>query len=134
MYAVLIETSFFQPGIINRDSIEYSLKETGTVSPEPNEDEEQDEDILRSSELGSVHSLNLMHKTASINSLKRDTPQSIPLADLENELKLSELSLMSTKSYQSIKSYNGSIKVKVIEFFRQAEINSISNFRPSMLS
>ena len=46
------------------------------------------------------------------SSLRNDSPQSIPLADLEGELKLSSLSIMSAKSLQSIKSYHGSMKVQ----------------------
>lgn len=102
---------------------EHSLKEDNNMSPGKNEDEDEEESILRSEELtGSTHSLNsgfkLMQKTNSMSSLKlgrssprNDTPQSIPLADLDNELKISDLSLVSAKSLQSIKSYHGSIKV-----------------------
>ena len=61
----------------------------------------------------------------SINSdskLRNDTPQSIPLADLDGEMQISNLSLASSKSYskslQSIQSYNGSIKVRNIFFIQ----------------
>ena len=63
-------------------------------------------------------SLNNHHLNNSINSekLRNDTPQSIPLADLDGEMQISNLSLASSKSYskslQSIQSYNGSIKVR----------------------
>ena len=43
--------------------------------------------------------------------LRDQTPQSIPLADLEGELRISSLSIMTAKSMQSIKSYHGSMKV-----------------------
>jgi len=45
-----------------------------------------------------------------MDSARNDTPQSIPLADLDGELKLSSLSIASAKSWQSIKSYSSSIK------------------------
>lgn len=96
------------------DTIEYSLSLES--SPEPDEEDR----ILNSAELGSVQSLHQnMQKSTSLASiasrkssasLRNDTPQSIPLADLESELKLSNLSIMSTKSIQSIKSYHGSMK------------------------
>ena len=68
-------------------------------------------------------SLNNHHLNNSINSekLRNDTPQSIPLADLDGEMQISNLSLASSKSYskslQSIQSYNGSIKVRNIFFY-----------------
>ena len=43
--------------------------------------------------------------------LRDQTPQSIPLADLEGELRISSLSIMTAKSMQSIQSYHGSMKV-----------------------
>ena len=49
-----------------------------------------------------------------MDSTRNETPQSIPLADLDGELKLSSLSIASSKSWQSIKSYSSSIKVKNI--------------------
>merc|ERR1712004_895902 len=89
-------------------------------TPEPNEDEEI---VLRSAELGSIHSLNhscqKLQKSTSMGSIESDeksgrlrdqTPQSIPLADLEGELRISSLSIMTAKSMQSIQSYHGSIK------------------------
>ena len=182
--------------------IEYSLKEN-FGSPEPytgrNEEEEAEEQILCSSELGSVHSLNHLNSVKSNNnfqnnnqhhnqqnqeeekllqksvsmasvtsqenhnnplnkssfslnhclpaensantSLRNDTPHSIPLADLDGEMQISNLSLAnsksnlslansksnlslasksnlsltSSKSLQSIQSYNGSIKVRIFE-------------------
>jgi len=100
------------------DTIEYSLSLDST--PEPNEDEES---ILRSAELGSIQSLNRsgqqLKKSTSMGSidsgseksvLRDQTPQSIPLADLEGELRISSLSIMTAKSMQSIKSYHGSMK------------------------
>ena len=153
--------------------IEYSLKESfGTSEPHDGHgqnDEEIEEHILCSSELGSVHSLNRViqknpqenqeatekllkkstsmasvtshnttqNKSSSMSLRENDTPQSIPLADLDGELQISNLSLNSSKSYQqkadlvgeselhvsklslasskslqSIQSYNGSIKVR----------------------
>ena len=87
-------------------------------SPEP--DTENEENILQSDELGSVHSLYskvLVEEPEQPNksmdsTLRNDTPQSIPLADLDGELKLSTQSISSLKSSQSIKSYCSSIKVK----------------------
>jgi len=100
------------------DTIEYSLSLDST--PEPNEDEES---VLRSAELGSIHSLNhscqKLQKSTSMGSIESDeksrrlrdqTPQSIPLADLEGELRISSLSIMTAKSMQSIQSYHGSMK------------------------
>jgi len=166
---------------------EYSLKES-FGSPEPHidqNDEEVEENILCSSELGSSHSLNYHHKNSvisviennnynnqenqledqkllqksnsmasvtshsqknksslslnnhhilnnSINSdskLRNDTPQSIPLADLDGEMQISNLSLASSKSYskslQSIQSYNGSIKASPnnSSFYPDADCN-----------
>jgi len=100
------------------NTIEYSLGHQNVTnesctSPEPYE--ENDENILQSDELGSVHSLypkcveNLQEKE-SMDSTRNETPQSIPLADLDGELKLSSLSIASSKSWQSIKSYSSSIK------------------------
>lgn len=164
---------------------EYSLKES-FGSPEPHidqNDEEVEENILCSSELGSSHSLNYHHRNSvisviennnynnqenqleeqkllqkstsmasvtshsqknksslslnnhhlnnSINSekLRNDTPQSIPLADLDGEMQISNLSLASSKSYskslQSIQSYNGSIKASPnnSSFYPDADCN-----------
>lgn len=99
------------------NTIEYSLGHNQNVvencaSPEP--EEETEEFVLQSEELGSVHSLypNCIEKSSdtSMDSARNETPQSIPLADLDGELKLSSLSIASSKSWQSIKSYNSSIK------------------------
>jgi len=192
--------------------IEYSLKEN-FGSPEPytgrNEEEEAEEQILCSSELGSVHSLNHLNSVKSNNnfqnnnqhhnqqnqeeqkllqksvsmasvtshenhnnplnkssfslnhclpaensantSLRNDTPHSIPLADLDGEMQISNLSLAnsksslslansksnlslasksnlsltSSKSLQSIQSYNGSIKASPNDssFYPDADCN-----------
>lgn len=111
------------------NTIEYSLGHQNVSSqansPEP--DTENEENILQSDELGSVHSLyskviveeseeepnKSMHSHSAMdNSILRnnDTPQSIPLADLDGELTLSTQSISSLKSSQSIKSYCSSIK------------------------
>ena len=105
-------------------TIEYSLKETSTgglTNQDLIENQDNEEETLQSSELGSRQSLDKlsMKKSQSLASLPCDsapgsrnyTPDSIPLADLDDELKISDLSLISHKSYQSIKSYSGSIKV-----------------------
>jgi len=182
--------------------IEYSLKES-FGSPERytgrNEEEEAEEQILCSSELGSVHSLNhqnlvksnnlsqnslqqhhnqqsqekMLQKSVSMasvtsqennnnpqnksslslnhflpaensanTSMRNDTPHSIPLADLDGELQISNLSLnhsksslslasksnlslTSSKSLQSIQSYNGSIKASPNDssFYPDADCN-----------
>ena len=192
--------------------IEYSLKEN-FGSPEPytgrNEEEEAEEQILCSSELGSVHSLNHLNSVKSNNifqnnnqhhnqqnqeeqkllqksvsmasvtsqenhnnplnkssfslnycppaensantSLRNDTPHSIPLADLDGEMQISNLSLAnsksnlslansksnlslasksnlsltSSKSLQSIQSYNGSIKVRIFEIWSNMKVFGI---------
>jgi len=166
--------------------IEYSLKESfGTSEPHDvhgQNDEEIEEHILCSSELGSVHSLNRViqknpqenqeatekllkkstsmasvtshnttqNKSSSMSLRENDTPQSIPLADLDGELQISNLSLNSSKSYQqkadldgeselqisklslasskslqSIQSYNGSIKASPnnSSFYPDADCN-----------
>jgi len=101
------------------NTIEYSLGHQNVSqanSPEP--DTENEENILQSDELGSVHSLYskvLVEEPEQPNksmdsTLRNDTPQSIPLADLDGELKLSTQSISSLKSSQSIKSYCSSIK------------------------
>ena len=70
------------------------------------------------------------------SSLRNDTPQSIPLADLEGELKLSSLSIMSTKTMQSIKSYHGSMKVRYCSvkvfnvYFESFEVDGGETFEP----
>ena len=192
--------------------IEYSLKEN-FGSPEPytgrNEEEEAEEQILCSSELGSVHSLNHLNSVKSNNifqnnnqhhnqqnqeeqklfqksvsmasvtshenhnnplnkssfslnhrlpaensantSLRNDTPHSIPLADLDGEMQISNLSLAnsksnlslansksnlslasksnlsltSSKSLQSIQSYNGSIKVRIFGIWSNIKVLGI---------
>lgn len=104
------------------NTIEYSLGHQNVSqanSPEP--DTENEENILQSDELGSVHSLyskvlveeeseQQPNKSMDYSTLRNDTPQSIPLADLDGELKLSTQSISSLKSSQSIKSYCSSIK------------------------
>ena len=114
------QISILQPINDSLNTIEYSLGQhqnavENCASPEP--EEENEECILQSDELGSVHSLypSCVEKSndTSMDSARNDTPQSIPLADLDGELKLSSLSIASAKSWQSIKSYSSSIKVRM---------------------
>ena len=84
-------------------------------SPEP--DTENEENILQSDELGSVHSLYskvLVEEPEQPNksmdsTLRNDTPQSIPLADLDGELKLSTQSISSLKS----SGFSGGIMIRL---------------------
>ena len=149
------------------DSIQYSLNtevsKNGIHSPEPRECSEEDE-ILHSSELGSRQSLisktsmkqNLEHqlilqKSNSMASLRNheksasgsrnDTPQSIPLADLDDELKISDLSLISSQSYgaQSVKSFSAqsgksvqSISAQSMKSVQSISVQSIKSYNGSI--
>jgi len=111
------------------NTIEYSLghQNVNSQANSPEPDMETEENILQSDELGSVHSLYSkvlveeqpkqqhypsIDKSMDNSTLRDniDTPQSIPLADLDGELMLSTQSISSLKSSQSIKSYCSSIK------------------------
>jgi len=100
------------------DTIEYSLngQSESSMSPEPQDAEDQ---TLRSAELGSSHSV----YDTSMAARNADTPRSIPLADLDGELKLSNLSLASSRSLQSIKSYSASVKGSHEDTFGEADFN-----------
>ena len=127
----------FQPINDSLNTIEYSLghQNVNSQANSPEPDMETEENILQSDELGSVHSLYSkvlveeqpkqqhypsIDKSMDNSTLRDniDTPQSIPLADLDGELMLSTQSISSLKSSQSIKSYCSSIKVCIVQWWQ----------------
>jgi hypothetical protein len=113
------------------NTIEYSLGGNGSDagSPEPFYEEDR---VLLSEELGSIqgsrHSLypaTVEHQPLAtcFGLSSQISPRSIPLADLNGELQLSSMSLTSSKSLQSIKSYGSSVKV-LLTFYRNKAIQA----------